>query len=124
MTTQAMLLDEDDNCEFYAYQLNTIAIMQAWDENQRPKNFLWRSGPKNLFEKNQRGEIEKINADVVKIFLKFLHNIPTTATAEENLRPFLRPMTAEKSKSSEIHAEKLIEQQQTEHQRDRVSVSN
>lgn len=122
MTTQAMLMDENDNIEFYAYQLNTIAIMQAWDADQRPNNLIWRSGTMKLLERNEKGEIASINPEVIKIFLKFMHNSPVATENEENLRPFLKETKEEEQKFVADGVENV--EQEIKQKPNRVAVSN
>ncbi|KRY93029.1 28S ribosomal protein S30, mitochondrial [Trichinella pseudospiralis] len=73
---------------FFAYQLNTLRLMDPWDESILPNNVCWYQGPVKLFDDFDGSVFTNFNEEVISLCLKFLLNKPDECT-ETNLRPYL-----------------------------------
>ncbi|KRY59334.1 28S ribosomal protein S30, mitochondrial [Trichinella britovi] len=73
---------------FFAYQLNTLRLMDPWDESILPNNVCWYQGPVKLFDDFDGSVFTNFNDEVISLCLKFLLNKPNECI-QTNLRPYL-----------------------------------
>lgn len=73
---------------FYAYQLNTIAILGDLVHTNPKRNVCWRTPELKLYEEIRDGKIVGLNDDVLKTLIKFYGNVPEVRVGVD-MKPYL-----------------------------------